>query len=269
MNNLPKISCLMPTYNRCPDGQHLLEEALMAFLLQDYPNKELIIWNDTPSQEVVANYKDVIVINTPVRFVTMGEKLNAVAGLATGEYLCRWDDDDISLPNRLSYTYKKLVENKANYWKSIDYLFQHNGKIRYETKTNVPVPGKALFTREVFDQVQGHSHMNTGQDVDLEQRIRAVCPDKFIKEMVGKKHVHFIYRWLQDSYHLSGISQRFDDKMEGYRAIGRTQVRTGIYTLVPRFLTNYLEIADRIKATNDPVDVTSAQPMSWEECHVT
>ena len=47
------ISCLMPTYNRIPGRQFLIDEALESFLLQDYEDKELIICNDTPGQKLL------------------------------------------------------------------------------------------------------------------------------------------------------------------------------------------------------------------------
>jgi len=38
----PKISCIMPTYNR----REFIPQALKYFERQDYPNKELIIVDD-------------------------------------------------------------------------------------------------------------------------------------------------------------------------------------------------------------------------------
>ena len=36
--HMPLVSCICPTYNRPPEYQHLVEEAIESFLRQDYPN---------------------------------------------------------------------------------------------------------------------------------------------------------------------------------------------------------------------------------------
>ena len=68
-----KISCLCCTYGRPPDRQYLLEEALQSFIQQSYPDKELIIVNDCPEQELVFQHPDVVVVNLPRRCRTLGE----------------------------------------------------------------------------------------------------------------------------------------------------------------------------------------------------
>ena len=68
------ITCLMPTYNRCPDNKYLIDESLESFLLQDYEDKELIICNDTPKQELNFSHEGVRVFNLPERFPTLSDK---------------------------------------------------------------------------------------------------------------------------------------------------------------------------------------------------
>ena len=41
-----RASAVLPTYNRPPDQQWLVEEAIESFLRQDYPDKELLVLND-------------------------------------------------------------------------------------------------------------------------------------------------------------------------------------------------------------------------------
>jgi len=77
-----KVSCICATYNRSPQHQWLLEEAVESFLRQDYSEKELIILNDCPGQELVCDAPGVVVINIPRRFHSHGEKLNAGIALA-------------------------------------------------------------------------------------------------------------------------------------------------------------------------------------------
>ena len=115
-----KISCLMPTYNRCPDKQTMLEEALESFVSQTYADKELIICNDTPNQKLVFDHPQVKIFNMDTRFPTLSDKLQWMIDNSSGDVLCRWDDDDICLPWRLEYSMDKLgdaLEWRAeNYW---------------------------------------------------------------------------------------------------------------------------------------------------------
>ena len=46
----PLVSCILPTYNRPPTHQHLVEEAIESFLRQTYPHRELIVINDSRSR---------------------------------------------------------------------------------------------------------------------------------------------------------------------------------------------------------------------------
>src|SRR5690349_24951790 len=104
----PLISCLCATYNRAPDFLHLVEEAIESFLRQDYPHKELIVVNDTPGQELTCAAEGVVIVNLPRRIRTVGDKQNAAVAIANGALLAPWDDDDISLPWRLSYSADRL-----------------------------------------------------------------------------------------------------------------------------------------------------------------
>ena len=71
-----KVSCLCLTYNRPGrDELLLLEEAVMSFLQQTYPDKELLILNDHPGQKLFCNYPGVKVFNFPERFETLTDKI--------------------------------------------------------------------------------------------------------------------------------------------------------------------------------------------------
>ena len=104
----PMVSCICPTYGRPATYQHLLEEAVASFLRQTYPNKELIVLNDCPGQELVCQAPDVRVVNRADRFPTLGDKYNAAVSLARGDLIAPWEDDDISLPWRLALSVDRL-----------------------------------------------------------------------------------------------------------------------------------------------------------------
>ena len=80
----PLISCLCPTFGRCgTPWQHLLEEAVEAFLRQTDVHSELVILNDHPAQEVVFDHPRVRVVNQPRALPHAGREVQraGVAGL--------------------------------------------------------------------------------------------------------------------------------------------------------------------------------------------
>ena len=100
----PLVTCIMPTYGR-PD---YAAESLAMFLEQDYLNRELIILNDCPEQVFKGTFPNVRIINSQVRYPTLGEKRNAMIEEARGELIAIWDDDDVYLPWRLSYSVEEM-----------------------------------------------------------------------------------------------------------------------------------------------------------------
>src|SRR4051812_18502102 len=111
----------MPTYNR--PGQRCLfvvEEAIESFLMQTYPDKELIVLNDTPGQRLEFNHPEVKIINLDERCPDLSDKIIKMIEVSTGQILRRWDDDDINLPFALQFSQRKLGENlewrPGNYW---------------------------------------------------------------------------------------------------------------------------------------------------------
>ena len=108
----PLVSCIMPTYGR-PD---YVMESLSMFLEQDYQNKELIILNDCPGQVFKGDFPQVRITNLDERFSTLGEKRNAIIEEARGEVIAVWDDDDVYLPWRLSYSVEEMYRHAAPFY---------------------------------------------------------------------------------------------------------------------------------------------------------
>ena len=105
MNELPLVSCIMPTYNR----RKFIPYAIDYFLRQDYNNKELIIIDDGADM-----VKDLVPCHEQIRYyqldkkITLGAKLNLACNYAQGEIIANWDDDDWYADNRLSYQVQAL-----------------------------------------------------------------------------------------------------------------------------------------------------------------
>lgn len=243
----PKVSAVMPTYGRIATST-CVEEAVASFLMQRYGNKELIIVNDCPSHKIDCSYDEVRVINVHKRFDTLGEKLNFGFEHATGDIFCRFDDDDISLPWRLEQGVA-AARNGHSVWQQSHFWFF--GKTRkLETRKEYPTPSKALFTRAAFEAVGGFTHMNTGQDVDLEQKFKRLGID-VTREAVPAGAVNYIYRWQTDILHLSSLGEG------GYERLER-EYETERFWLQPHWQEDYSGIARHLAETIDGEAKTSA-----------
>ena len=111
-HSTPKVTCLCATKGRFS----ALRQSISFFLLQDYPNKELLIFNNS---EVPLNPHPKLAAQG-VRVVNAGDYSDKdVATIyrdakkhvsSDSKYVAVWDDDDIYLPWHLS-TYIKHLEN--------------------------------------------------------------------------------------------------------------------------------------------------------------
>lgn len=202
-----------------PDRDHtvLLNEAVQSFLMQDYGNKELVIVNDTPGQTVNFSHPEVIVMNCPERFKSLGAKRNAAIHRSTGDYLFVWDDDDIHLPWRLSQGVRWFQEHQFDYCGTAKYWYSERNT--HYTGESAPVLGamcSASYTRDAV--------------CDVPYRNISVCEDQKLvadflrlKKKTGAGHCPLseaavIYRWNYLANHVSGYPNN-----QGYEILGRKE----------------------------------------------
>lgn len=100
MNTYHRVTIIIPTYN----SSQYLGEAIESVLLQDYPDKEVIVVDDGScdnTQDVTARYRGRI---TCIQQRNGGCAVARNTGLrvATGEYIAFLDSDDQLLPGSLS-----------------------------------------------------------------------------------------------------------------------------------------------------------------------
>ena len=207
-----KISCYVITYNR----PSLLEEAIESFHRQDYQGeKELIILNDHPEQYFVYDHPEVKVINCPVRFDSIGAKRNAAVSLCSGDVIFIWDDDDISLPWRISLSLKYKGEGK--YFKNKRAWIWSNGLIKPEPKHNV-YHAMGCWDKSYFLEVEGYPLIQSGQDIEIEKKFMKT---KFRNvKLLPDNEVYYIYRFGGTGHiHLSSCGYG-----KGYVEIGKEKV---------------------------------------------
>lgn len=114
LDSLPKISCLMIT---APNRLEYLQRSYQCFCDQTYPNRELVIINDGPSEyqqaitELVADRSDVRLIFLKGMNYTLGALRNIGVALCKGDIYVQWDDDDFNAPERLMMQGARLLKD--------------------------------------------------------------------------------------------------------------------------------------------------------------
>jgi hypothetical protein len=243
-----KVSCMCLTYGR----PKLLEESIFSFINQDYQGpKELIILNDYEKQILKFDHPDVRIINISKRFNTVGEKRNYCFSLCNNDILFVWDDDDIYLPSRISFTLDKMKDPKYNdFFKPSKAFFFDNKKQHVKGVVSNLFHSGGAFTRRFFEDVNGYSHMGTGEDLDIESRMKK--NKNYLKHdynEIKDEDIFYIYRWNTGSYHLSGFGRDEEDGLTGNdkvynyieNQLKRGTLEIGDIYLNPHWLINYEE----------------------------
>jgi glycosyltransferase involved in cell wall biosynthesis len=103
---LPLVSCILATRNR----PQFLTQAIKYFLRQTYPNKELIIVDDseTSAAALVPDGAAITYIKLEVQLM-LGTKLNLGIDAAAGQIIQKLDDDDYYHPEFLQTTIQALL----------------------------------------------------------------------------------------------------------------------------------------------------------------
>ncbi len=88
----------------------------------------------------------------PRRFRSLPEKFNAIAGLAKGDILVVWEDDDIYLPHHIS-THVRAMEGRL--WSKPSFvLSSYTGRPTQKDATS-RLHASLAFRREIFDRIGG------------------------------------------------------------------------------------------------------------------
>lgn len=166
-NSAPMISVVLPVYN----GASYLRESIDCILVQSHSNFELLIIDDgstDDSASIVSSFTD-----PRIRFYSQENKglaatLNRGIALAKGAYIARQDQDDISLPDRLSKQVAFMETHPdcgmAGTWASIleeqkptKRLHRHdadNLSLQFDLLFDNPFVHSSLMIRKtVFDEV--------------------------------------------------------------------------------------------------------------------
>ncbi len=108
----PKVSVIMPTYNRAD----LLPAAVGSVLAQTFSDFELLIVDDGSqdhTRQVVAGFDDLRIHYFHQKNSGVSAARNRGLEIARGQYLAFLDSDDLFLPDKLAVQVQQLDENPA------------------------------------------------------------------------------------------------------------------------------------------------------------
>jgi glycosyltransferase involved in cell wall biosynthesis len=203
MDNIPKITVLMPVYN-C---ENYILEAVKSILQQTYTNFEFLIIDDCSTDKTVEIIKslndDRIQLIQKPKNTGITESLNYGIRISKGEYIARMDGDDISLPTRFEKQVAFMEANVDVVVCGTAFEFLHNNfyiavpenndeikvGLLQECKIGHPtVMMRTLFLRK--NQLFYNTNMEPAEDYDL--WVRMIHLGKFhnLQESLLKYRVH-------------------------------------------------------------------------------
>ena len=250
----PKISCVMPTYGR----PEYVNEAVWTFLQQDDLHKELIILNDCPGQTFAFDHPDVRIFNEPERFPTLGEKRNRSVDLADGDLIAVWDDDDVFLPWRLSFTRERLAASGTPFYLAAEFwaYWGQNWLHDNQAAAGWCYHPNTLFTKALWRSVGGYPHCGVGEDAQFFDRIHRLLPDTRTRRTIGRDDRFMILRGKSRYAHMcmGGGEKPLD-------------VRPGRYEIEPKPIADPLlrshyedRIARRASRSSDDERIAASSP---------
>jgi GT2 family glycosyltransferase len=242
---LPGVSCVCVTYGR----PALLEEAIESFLRQEYAGpKELVVLNDFAGQVLELDHPEVAIVNVPIRFRTLGEKLNAAVALGTYDLIAVWTDDDISLPHRLTLSVERF-DPARGFFKASTALLLDDGAVSGPVES--VLHGGSCWSRELFDRSGGYPHETDAVDQALEQAFERARLGSAAASELAPHESYCVYRWGgTGSDHLSALQRGDPDPSAAYRAaaeyvageVAAGRLPTGSIRLRPRWRREYGEL---------------------------
>lgn len=232
---MPKVSIIMPTYNR----EKYIKESIQGVLDQTYPDFELIIVDDASTdstREIIQSYQDsrikTIFCNRG-RHVTYAENLGWK--MAKGNYICRMDSDDIWLSTKLQkqvefmeknpevgacFTKVKVIDKEGNAvgkkYNAIQKLYDsardrsQKEWVHFFLKQGNCLPNPAgLIRTKALDMVgrEHKLHYMPGEDFETWARLAIYYPIRILDEELC------YCRWTEESDKISAVE---DDRVNAF-----------------------------------------------------
>lgn len=220
----------------CYHGRNwLVLEAVESFRRQQLGgiSAEMIILNDCPEQRVSCSVPGVRVVNVDHRYRTLSEKWNAGVEMARGRWVASWDDDDISLPARLSESVQAIRDAPmfVNLW--VWSMCHQRGVIDQIGRAWIC---NGLFRRDVF-LAAGGCDADDWNDRSLFNKLKKGA---IWQRDHDWERIHYIYRWAGEM-HDSGHTDSAVVRAERFRAgvLADERFARGEHEIVPWWTMDY------------------------------
>lgn len=233
----PAVSCCMPTYGRPVE---ILNESVKSFLDQDYPGeKELIIYNDNGLVEFACGHRQVRVVNSANREPTLGDKYNKTIAQANHGIVLIWDDDDICLPGRISYSIRHMIDQVFLASRNF-ILYGHTGQLDVLDR---PFPATLCINKELFFRLGGYAAQDKGADLNIALQAGKITA---AAGRMADEDIFYIYNWHpQTRYHHSAVTRNHSD--EKARELIDSKIPAelkGKFNIEPRYYRDYRKLID-------------------------
>jgi glycosyltransferase involved in cell wall biosynthesis len=144
-----RVSVIM----NCLNGERYLREAIDSVYLQDYPDWEIVFWDNSSTDDsavIAQSYDDRLRYLTSEEIVPLGEARNRAMKEASGEFIAFLDSDDIWLPGKLS-AQVPLFENSRVGLVYTDVVSFDQGGCGQPKYGNLDPPQGQVFERFLFN----------------------------------------------------------------------------------------------------------------------
>lgn len=206
----PMVTVLLAVHNGLPE----VERAIDSILAQEFEDLEFLVIDDGSTDgtpEYLEGLADRRVRVIRVEHQGLAAALNLGIGEARGTYIARQDDDDVSMPTRLSRQVEFLEANPETVLVGSDFWFAGTDgsclRVGTPPRTDLRISwtllfhnvfshGSAMFRREPAVAIGGYHPLVRSQDYDLWARLSRVGPVGVVPEV--------LYHWTQDPDGLSG-----------------------------------------------------------------
>lgn len=232
----PAVSCCMPTYGKPVE---VLNESVRCFLDQDWPgDKELVIYNDYGAAEFVFDHPQVRIVNAARREPNLGLKYNRTVSFARHDFVLLWDDDDIYLPHRISYSMDRL-RNGA-------FRSSRNAVLYADREYLEPMvsyfPATVCIRKDVYFEIGGFEETEAAPDVRFVNRVDKLTGGPTVLPL---EEIFYIYRWhTSGHYHHSAVAGQAASVDDVAGAIDARIPKTlaGRWVIEPTYYRDYADL---------------------------